>query len=403
MLFNYTALENNGKHVDGSIEAVSIDVAIGSLQKRGLIVAQIEPAEKESWFSRYSFANRVSNKDVVMLSRQMATLFEAQVSALKIFTLLSSEVENPSLRKSLDQIVADLQGGSPISKALSRHPHIFSEFYVNMVKSGEETGKLNETFTYLADHLDRNYEVISKAKNALIYPAFVITVFLAVMVLMFTVIIPKISLIILESGQEVPIYTRVVFGLSSFLINYGIFLLAALVVLAYFLIRFLRTPAGKVAMAHFKLEIPILGTLYRKLYLSVIADSMNTMILSGIPMVKAIEVTANVVDNDIYKGVLNDTLASVKGGSSLSQSLSRHPEEIPNMLAQMIRVGEETGELGSIFRTMARFYQRDVINTVDTIVGLIEPVMIVALGLGVGILLASVLIPIYEIANSAGV
>lgn len=402
MLFNYKALENSGKRLEGSIEAVSIDVAIGSLQKRGLIISQIEPAEKESWLSKYSFGNRVSNKDVVMLSRQMATLFEAQVSALKIFTLLSAEVENPSLRKSMDQIVADLQGGSSISKALSRHPHIFSEFYVNMVRSGEETGKLNETFTYLADHLDRNYEVVSKAKNALIYPAFVITVFLAVMVLMFTVIIPKISVIIVESGQEVPIYTQVVFGLSGFFINYGLFLLVGLVILGYFLVRFVRTPAGKTAMAHFKLEVPILGNLYRKLYLSVIADSMNTMILSGIPMVKAIEVTSNVVDNVVYKEILNETLTSVKGGSSLSQSLSGH-DEIPGMLSQMVRVGEETGELGSIFRTMARFYQRDVINTVDTIVGLIEPVMIVALGLGVGILLASVLIPIYEIANSAGV
>lgn len=403
MLFNYKALENSGKHVEGSIDAVSLDVAIGSLQKRGLIVVEINSAEKTSWLSsQITLFNHVSNKDVVMLSRQMATLFEAQVSALKIFTLLSAEVENPVLKKSMDQIVADLQGGSPISKALSRHPQIFSEFYVNMVKSGEETGKLNETFSYLADHLDRNYEVVSKAKNALIYPAFVVTVFVAVMILMFTVIIPKISVIITESGQEIPVYTKVVFGISTFLIDYGLFLLAALVVLVFVGIKYTKTPAGKAAMAHFKLDVPILGTLYRKLYLAVIADSMNTMILSGIPMVKAIEVTSNVVGNEVYKGILDDTLTSVKGGSSLSQALSQH-EEIPSMLGQMIRVGEETGELGSIFKTMARFYQRDVINTVDTIVGLIEPVMIVGLGLGVGTLLASVLIPIYEIANSAGV
>lgn len=402
MLFNYKALDNNGKRTDGSVEAVSLDVAIGSLQKRNLIVVEIEPAEKESFLARYSFSNRISNKDVVMLSRQMATLFEAQVSALKIFTLLAAEMENKSLKKSLDQIVIDLQAGSPISKALSRHPHIFSDFYVNMVRSGEETGKLNETFSYLADHLDRNYEVVSKVKNALIYPAFVITVFLAVMVLMFTVIIPKISVIITESGQAIPVYTQIVFGISNFILNFGFFLLAAIVAGVFLLIRYIRTPLGKSAMARFKLEVPILGTLYRKLYLSVIADSMNTMILSGIPMVKAIEVTSAVVDNEVYKNVLNDTLIAVRGGSSLSQSLSLHPE-IPSMLVQMIRVGEETGELGSIFKTMARFYQRDVLNTVDTIVGLIEPVMIVMLGLGVGVLLASVLIPIYDIANSAGV
>ena len=401
MLFNYKALENSGKRIEGAIEAVSLDVAIGSLQKRGLIISEIEPAEKEPWYARISFTNRVSNKDVVMLSRQMATLFEAQVSALKIFTLLSSETENNALRKSLDIIVSDLQAGSPISKALSRHPHIFSDFYVNMVRSGEETGKLDETFNYLADHLDRNYEVTSKAKNALIYPAFVITVFIAVMILMFTFIIPKISAIIVDSGQAVPLYTRIIFGLSNFIIDYGVFILAALVAIGFFTVRYMRTPMGEAAFARFKLDVPILGNLYRKLYLSVIADTMSTMISSGIPMLKAIEVTSTVVENDIYKATLAATFTEVKGGRSLSQALSDH-EEIPSILVQMIKVGEETGESGKIFRTMARFYQRDVINTVDTIVSLIEPIMIVVLGLGVGVLLASVLIPIYDIANSAG-
>lgn len=400
MLFNYQALENSGKHIGGAIEAVSLDVAVGSLQKRGLIITSIEPAEKESWLSNISFGRSVSNKEVVMLSRQMATLFEAQVPALKIFSMLAAEMENQALRKKLEQVVADIQAGSTISKALEKHTDVFSEFYCNMVRSGEETGKLNETFNYLADHLDRNYEVASKAKNALIYPAFVITVFIAVMVLMFTVIIPKISLIIVESDQAVPIYTQIVFGVSNFFISYGILLLVALCVLMFFLIRYIRTPDGAAAFARFKLEVPVMGELYKKLYLSVIADNMNTMILSGIPMLKVIEVTGNVVDNEVYKDILAKSLLAVKGGSALSASLSGH-DEIPGMLIQMIKVGEETGELGNIFKTMARFYQRDVINTIDTIVGLIEPVMIVALGLGVGILLTSVLIPIYDIANSA--
>jgi len=402
MLFNYKALENSGKEQNGSIDAVSIDVAVGSLQERGLIIVNIEPAEKESWLSSIKFGSGVSNREVVMLSRQMATLFEAQVSALKIFTMLSSEIENKYLKKSMEEIVSDLQAGSSISKSLSKHPEIFSDFYVNMVRSGEETGKLNETFNYLADHLDRSYEVVSKAKNALIYPAFVITVFVSVMVLMFTVIIPKISLIILESGQEVPVYTQVVFGISNFFIDFGFIILALLAVGVFFLIRYMRTPEGKSGMSRLKLEVPYVGDLYKKLYLSIIADNMNTMVLSGIPMVKAIEVTATVVENDIYKKILEESLAAVKGGSSFSQSLSQY-KEIPGMLVQMIRVGEESGEVGSILKTMARFYQREVTNAVDTLVSLIEPIMIVALGLGVGILLASVLIPIYDIANSAGV
>ncbi|MDO8590029.1 MAG: type II secretion system F family protein [bacterium] len=401
MLFNYKALENSGKRVAGSIEAVSLDVAVGSLQRRGLIISEISPDEKESWFSNMHFGSGVSHKEVVILSRQMATLFEAQVSALKIFTLLSSEMENKTLKKSLIQVADDLQSGSSISKALAKHPAVFSEFYVNMVRSGEETGKLNETFNHLADYLDRNYEVVSKAQNALIYPAFVITVFIAVMVLMFTVIIPKISLIILESGQTIPFYTKIVFAVSNFFISYGIVIPVALVIFGFFVVRYTRTAEGRSALARFKLSVPYVGSLYKKLYLSIIADNMNTMVLSGIPMVKSIEVTASVVGNDVYRQILEESLLAVKGGSSFSQSLSQY-EEIPGMLVQMIKVGEESGELGSILGTMAHFYQREVINAVDTLVSLIEPVMIVLLGLGVGVLLASVLIPIYDIANSAG-
>ena len=402
MLFNYQALENTGKPSDGSIEAVSLDVAVGSLQKRGLVIVSIEPAEKESFFSRFSFGKGVSNKDVVILSRQMATLFDAQVSPLKIFTLLSSEAENLVLRKALEEVVADIQGGATISKALAKHPQIFSDFYVNMVRSGEETGKLDETFGYLAEHLDRNYEVVSKVKNALIYPAFVVTVFLGVMALMFTVIIPKISLIVVESGQAIPFYTKVVFGFSNFLLSYGFIFVGALIVLGYFVVRYLRTEEGQRSFARFKLDLPYFGGLYRKLYLSVIADNLNTMIASGIPMVKALEVTGAIVENDVYREIMADVLEAVKGGKALSQALSLHPE-IPGILVQMTKVGEETGELGQIFKTMARFYQREVVNTVDTLVALIEPVMIVVLGLAVGILLVSVLIPIYNIAGSAGV
>jgi type IV pilus assembly protein PilC len=401
MLYLYKALENTGEKKEGTIEAVSIEVAIDSLQKHGLIITEINPAEKESWLENFTIGAKVSNKDVVILSRQMATLFNAQVSALKIFSLLSSEVDNPFLRKALTAVTDDLQAGSSISKALSKHSDIFSDFYVNMVKAGEETGKLNETFNYLADHLDRSYEVISKAKTALIYPAFVIGVFLAVMILMFTVIIPKISGILIDSGQPIPFYTAVVFAISNIMLNYGIFILIALVVLIFFGYRFIKTDEGKHAFARLKLDIPYVGDLYRKLYLSVIADNMNTMVLSGIPMVRAIEVTASVVGNDVYKDILDNSVIAVKGGSSFSQSLAQYPD-IPGLLVQMIRVGEETGELGSILKTMAHFYEREVTNSVDTLVGLIEPIMIVLLGLGVGTLLASVLIPIYNIANSAG-
>lgn len=403
MLFKYKAIDNTGVEREGTIEAINNEVAINSLQRRGLVISAISSAEKsESVFKKqftFSFFERVSNKDIVILSRQIAILFEAQVSALKVFRLLASEAENPILRKVLTRVSDDIQGGSSISKAMERNPKVFSEFYVNMVKSGEESGKLDKTFMYLADYLERTFEVTSKARNALIYPAFVIAVFIAVMILMFTAVIPKISAILVETGLELPIYTKIIIAISNFLVSYWIFIIIAVLVGVFLLTRYVRTPAGRMSFDEFKLSIPYVGVLYKKLYLSRIADNMNTMLVSGITMIKTFEITASVVGNLVYKRILQDVLESIKGGSTVSQALAKY-QEIPGVMVQMIKVGEETGELGTIMKTMSRYYEREVVNSVDTLVSLIEPVMIVVLGLGVGILLAAVLVPIYNIAGS---
>jgi type II secretory pathway component PulF len=267
-----------------------------------------------------------------------------------------------------------------------------------MIRSGEETGKLDQTFQYLADYLDRTYEVSSKAKNALIYPAFVVFTFGAVMILMLVVVIPKLAAIIKDSGQAVPIYTQVVMAASSFLVNYGLFFAGALVVLAVVLIRFFMTAAGKLYMDEIKITVPYVGDLFSKLYLGRIADNFGTMLSSGIPMVKVIDATASVVDNVVYRNILTATSDAVKTGSTLSDALGRYPQ-IPSIMIQMIKVGEESGQVSEILQTLAKFYNREVNNAVDTLVDLIEPVMIVMLGLGVGVLLTSVLIPIYNISS----
>ncbi|MHB8660528.1 MAG: type II secretion system F family protein [Minisyncoccota bacterium] len=400
MLFKYHAIDQDGHERDGTIEAPSQEVAISALQRRNLIISAIDSAEKKSLLEMdISFLNRVSNKEVVILSRQIATLFEAQVSALRVFRLLAAEVDNKQLATVLTTVGDDLQGGVPISKALARHPKVFSAFYVNMVRAGEESGKLSETFNYLADYLDRSYDLISKAENALIYPIFVIGVFFAVMTLMLTLVIPKISAVLLDSGAQVPIYTKIIISFSNFLVQYGIFVLIALIALGFYLWRLGKTEHGKLVLDSLKIGIPYVGDLYRKLYLSRIADNFATMLLSGVSVVEAIEITASVVDNAAFKVVLEETGRDVKGGSSISDALGKHPD-IPGIMVAMTRVGEETGELGKILMTLAKFYNREVQNAVDTLVGLIEPVMIVALGLGVGILLAAVLMPIYSLAGA---
>ena len=398
MLFKYRAIDKDGHEREGTIEAFSQDGAVAELQRRELVISSLAAmAKKNALDIQIPFLNRIPNKDVVILSRQIATLFEAQVSALRVFRLLASEVENQQLAEVLTAIADDLQGGSPISAALTRHPRVFSPFYVNMVRAGEESGKLSETFVSLADHLDRSYDITSRAENALIYPAFVVVVFFAVMALMLTLVIPKISAVLLDSGAEVPIYTTIIIGFSQFLVSYGIFVLIGLVGLGIYLWRLSKTERGKLTFDGLKLSLPYLGDLYEKLYLARIADSFAAMLLAGVTVVEALDITASVVGNSIYQAVLADVVADVKGGASIADAFARHPE-IPGIMVAMVKVGEETGELGNILDTLAKFYDREVQNAIDTLVGLIEPLMIVMLGVGVGVLLAAVLLPIYNLA-----
>lgn len=400
MLFTYHAIDPDGHEREGTIEAPSQEIAVSALQRRNLIISAIQSSEKHSLLEfNISFFGRVTNKDVVILSRQIATLFEAQVSALRVFRLLAAEVDNKQLAVVLSTVGDDLQAGSPISKALARHPKVFSLFYVNMVHAGEESGKLSETFNYLADYLDRSFELVSKAENALIYPIFVICVFFGVMALMLTLVIPKISAVLLDSGQEVPIYTKIVIGFSNFLVQYGIFVLILLIAAGFYVWQLGKTEKGKLVLDSLKLGVPYIGDLYQKLYLSRIADNFSTMLLSGVSVVEALEITGSVVGNAAYKVVLSGVSTDVKGGASISDALGRHAE-IPGIMVAMTKVGEETGELGKILTTLAKFYNREVTNAVDTLVGLIEPIMIVLLGLGVGTLLAAVLLPIYNLAGS---
>jgi type IV pilus assembly protein PilC len=404
MLFSYKAIDSANIQREGTVEAPTVDAAIVAVQKRGYTLVSIDEVGSKLGLGnvlnfQLRIFNSISNKEIVILSRQISTLFEAQVSPLRIFRLLSAESENVELRIVLNEIVEDLQAGSSISRSLSAHPQVFSSFYVNLVRSGEESGSLSKTFTYLADYLDRQYEVVAKARNALIYPAFVVSIFIAVMGLMLTLVIPSITSILTESGQELPIYTKIVIGVSSFMVDYIGLILVALGILAVGFWNFARTEVGKRTIDELLISLPYLGNLQRKLLLTRICDNMATMLSNGISMVQALEVTADVVDNLVYKEILEAALVEVKGGRSFADAIAEY-REIPGVLSQMVKVGEETGSLSNILTTLSSFYRREVNNAVDTLIGLIEPAMIVVLGLGVGVLLASVLMPIYSLTSA---
>jgi type IV pilus assembly protein PilC len=398
MLFTYDAITSTGEKKKGTVDASSSESAIASVQRRGLIVLSMKSDEKKGLLDISFFEKKIAMKDIVIMSRQISTLFEAQVSALKAFNLLATNTENESLVKILNNISDDVSSGLSISMSLAKYPEVFSAFYVNMVKSGEESGKLTQIFSYLADYLDRQYQLTSKTKNALIYPAFVMGVFVLVMTMMFVFIVPRLKDIITQSGQDVPLLTQIVLALSDILVHYGIYILILLAIFITWLIRFARSKTGSRYLDNLKISVPIFKNIYLKLYLSRIADNMDTMLSSGITIIRAIELTGDVVGNRVFEEVLAEAVEKVKSGSSLSDALASHPE-IPPIMTGMIRVGEETGSLGTILRTIGKFYNREVNDAVDTLVSLIEPAMIVGLGVGVGILLVSILMPIYNVAG----
>src|SRR3989344_4157339 len=210
MLFYYKAVSKDGKEAEGSVDSSSVDTAISELQKRDLVIMEIKPAETTSTTFHFPFMGGVKMKDVVILSQQLSTLIGANVPILTTFRLLASETENVALQKRLTQVVDDIQGGVAISQAMAKHPQVFSTFYVSLVRAAEESGKLPETFKFLAEYLERSYQLVQKARNALVYPIFAIVVFAPVMILMMVLVIPQLTGILLESGQEIPLFTRMI-------------------------------------------------------------------------------------------------------------------------------------------------------------------------------------------------
>jgi len=400
MLFYYKAVSKNGDETEGSIESSSVDSAISLLQKKDLIIVDIKSAEPEKSFKfRFPFTSGIKMKDVVILSQQLSTLIGANVPILTTFRLVASETESSALQGHLTQVVDDIQSGMNISQAMAKHPNVFSNFYVNLIKAAEESGKLPETFKFLSDYLERSYQLIQKARNALVYPIFVVIIFTLVMILMLVMVIPQLTGILLESGQDIPVFTQIIISTSNFFVDYGLILFFLLIVFVVLVWRYSKTESGHLALDRFKLSIPYVGNLYRKIYLSRITDNLNMMLESGIPVIRSMEIAAEVVGNDMYKKILIEATESVKGGGSLSQVFSFYPE-FPSMMTQMARIGEETGKLDYVLKTVSRFYSQEVESTVDLLVGLIEPILIVVLGLGVAILLSGILLPIYSLTGA---
>ena len=401
MKFSYQAKTKQGELQSGVVEAFSREAAIDVLQRHGLIILKLNTeSEAPTLTRRIRIFESIKKKEVVIFSRQLSTLFSAKVPLVESLQILSSQAISPIFQEIVMDIARELEGGMALSLAMSKYPKVFSKFYVSVVKSGEVSGKLEEVFNYLAESLERQNNLSAKVLNSLIYPAFILTVFVGVIILMFVYVIPKLKIMVEETGQSFPLPTRIIFGVSDFIIVYGPYILPLILIGGFFAGRyFLNTQSGRLIFDKFKLKIPIFGELFQKISISRFAESLGTLISGGLPIMQAIEVTSDIVGNEYYRNIFMQTAQQVRKGFPISSVLKLYPDIIPPMVAQMVFVGEETGRLEEIFKKTANFYEQETSRMLDAMVSLIEPMMIIMLGGMVFILVAAILMPIYNIAQ----
>lgn len=400
MLFNYEARTQLGESKLGTIDASSEDAALEILQRNGLIVLDLKKAANISLMSKnIKLFEHVPKKEVVVFSRQVSALFQAKVPVIESLRTMAAQTENATFKEILEKVTQSVDAGNPLSKSLAEHKKVFSDFYISIVHSGELSGNLEEVFNYLADTLENEYYLTQKVKGAMTYPIFIVVALVGVMFVMMIWVIPNLTSVFKEANLELPILTRIIVSMSDIFQAYWWLILMVLVGGVVGFWQWISTAQGEAIWSKVQLRLPVFGMILKKLYLSRFADSLSTLIKGGLPIVKSLEVTSMVVGNGAYKKIIEETIDTVKKGGTISSVFKSH-SEIPIMVSQMVSIGEQAGKLDSTLRTVANFYHKEVESSMDNLVSLIEPLLILVLGVGVGILLVAILMPMYNLTTA---
>lgn len=396
MKFNYQARDQKGQTQQGIIEASSKEAALQLLGKNGLYVTLLEEPKSQPFYTKkIGIFDKVPAKEVMLFSRQLSIMFKSQVPLVESLRTLASQVKNQSFREKLLEVSQDVEGGTPFSQAISKFPKLFSAYYVSMVRSGESSGTLSEVLQSLAEHEEREYELTRKIKGALTYPVFVIFIGIAVLFLMMLFVVPNLTKI-LEGVTDLPLPTRIILWLSD-VIQHWWWLLIGLAVASWIgLMKYVHTASGKVFFDGLSLNVPSIGGFLRMMYLSRFAENLSTLFAGGIPIVKALEITQDIVGNTVYRRIIEEAKESVKKGDPISEILRKYPKEFPPVFTQMMHVGEKSGTLDTTLLHMVTYYQKEVSGAVDNFLSILEPMLIVVLGLMIGGMMAAIMLPMYQ-------
>lgn len=401
--FSYTAtsVKDTGKTVSGEVEAATRDEAIATLTKQQLSPISVKEAKKKVGFSLGG--GKVKSDELVIFTRQLSAMISAGVPLLRSLNSLSEHAENPAFKKILSQVTTDIQSGSGFGDALAKYPNVFSDVYVNMVRAGETAGILDEILKRLATQQEKSATIRKKVKSAMSYPMVLVVITIGAFFGLMLFVIPQIGKIITDLGgpdAELPLLTQIMLGISGAILSYWYIIFPLMGASVYGLLWYIRTPGGKRQFHQLILKLPPINGIIKKIAVARFARTYSSLIGAGVSVIEAIHVTGRAIGNTVYMDALDTAADRVKNGDQLSKIIEAREDLFPSILAQMLSVGEETGQTDVVLVKVADFYEEEVDVAIDGISSIIEPVMIVMMGSMVGLIAASVMGPIASISQN---
>ena len=401
--FSYVATDSHNNVVNGSVDMADQAAVIGALRKQGLRPLSVRDGIKKSVLSTSLFgAGKVKSDALVMFTRQLSAMVGAGVPLLRALGSLETHSESPALKRILGVIIKDVEGGAPLADALSKHKETFSDVYVNMVRAGEAAGILDDILKRLAMQQEKSASMRKKIKGAMTYPMVLMFITVGAFFGLMIFVIPQIGSIIKDMGgedAELPLLTTIMLEISSAIINYWFIVFPIIGAIVYALLRYIKTPKGKRLFHQFVLKLPGVGGIVRKVAIARFTRTFSALMGAGVAVLEALAVTSRAVGNTVYEEAIMQASEEVKNGKPLSEVIEENPL-FPAIVAQMLSVGEETGQTDTVLVKVADFYEEEVDVAIDGISSIIEPVMIVFMGSMVGVIAASVMMPIAGLSQN---
>lgn len=398
--FDYTAKKSDGTIQKGTIVASSQSAALEALKERGAQPLVVKEAKKglQDFNFNLSLGSKVKTREIVVFTRQFATMMNAGVPMIRTLATLRDQTESDTFKDVLSEIVEKVEGGTQLSEAMSEHPKVFSKVYVNMIRAGEEGGILDQISDRLANQVEKDSEMKGKVKSAMIYPAVITLITLGAFVFIMVSVIPKLASIFEEFDGELPIQTKIMLGISNFMVNNGILLAVLVIVGVVIFIRATRTPKGKYILDSALLKLPIFGVIIMKVNVARFARTFSSLSTAGVSVLDSLSVTGGALSNSVIQSKIEESSERIKNGESIAGSLEIH-NLFPPLMTQMAAVGEETGQIDVVLEKVAEFYEKEVDRVMSGLTSIIEPLLILMLGGIVGLIVASVFGPITAITQ----